>query len=81
MIWSGICPIKTGPNRTLNNALTQTAWQGPTLNADTWRETLYARLENIAWEQVIEDVRPFITETEELSLLTRENVLRLLLPI
>lgn len=63
----------------LNNALVQTGWQGPSLRSDNWRETLHSRLENIAWEQVVEDVRPFIADTEELALLTRENILQLLM--
>ena len=65
----------------LNNALAQTDWQGPTLSAGNWREMLHARLESIAWEQVIDDVRPFIADTEELALLTRENVLQLLMSV
>ena len=63
----------------LNNALAQTDWQGPTLSAGNWREMLHARLGNISWVQVVDDVRPFIADTEELALLTRENVLQLLM--
>lgn len=63
----------------LNNALTQTEWDGPSLNTNNWREVVYSRLENTTWNQVVEDVRPFIMATEELSLLTRENILQLLM--
>lgn len=64
----------------LNNALAQTNWSGPALTADNWREVVYSRLENISWEQAVDDVRPFLVATEELSLLTRENILQLLTP-
>ena len=64
----------------LNNALAQTNWIGPDLKVDNWRQVIYARLESIAWEQALEDVRPFLAATEDLALLTRENILQLLMP-
>jgi hypothetical protein len=39
---------------------------------------VFARLESVAWEQAIDDVRPFLSSTEDLALLTHENVLQLL---
>lgn len=63
----------------LNNALMQTDWSGPALTTDNWREMVHSRLASIAWEQAIEDVHPFIADSEELSLLTRENILQLLM--
>jgi hypothetical protein len=62
----------------LNHALAQTNWNGPSLTADNWREVVFARLESVAWEQAIDDVRPFLSSSEDLALLTRENVLQLL---
>jgi hypothetical protein len=62
----------------LNHALAQTNWSGPTLTANNWRGVVYARLESVAWEQALDDVRPFLSATEDPALLTRENVLRLL---
>lgn len=64
----------------LNNALAQTNWNGPALTVDNWREMVSARLESIAWEQALDDVRPFLAAAADLALLTRENVLRLLTP-
>ena len=64
----------------LNNALAQTNWNGPDLKVDNWRQIVYARLESIAWEQALEDVRPFLAATEDLAMLTRENILQLLMP-
>jgi hypothetical protein len=64
----------------LSNALAQTSWNGPAVTVDNWRQVVYARLESISWEQALEDVRPFLAATEELDLLTRENILQLLTP-
>jgi predicted nucleotidyltransferase component of viral defense system len=67
------------PNLTLlNNALAQTNWSGPALNAENWREAVYNRLEPIQWEPALDDVRPFLAKPEEIALLSRENVLQLL---
>lgn len=63
----------------LNNALAQTDWNGPPLTTGNWREAAYSRLENIPWEQALDDVRPFLANTEELSLLSREIILKLLI--
>ena len=64
----------------LTNALAQTSWNGPAVTVDNWRQVVYARLESISWEQALEDVRPFLAATEELDLLTRDNILQLLMP-
>ena len=64
----------------LNNALAQTSWNGPAVTIDNWRQVVSERLESIPWEQALEDVRPFLAATEELDLLTRENILQLLMP-
>ncbi len=64
----------------LNHALMQTNWDGPNLTVEKWRQVVYARLESISWEQALEDARPFLAATEELALLTRENILQLLMP-
>jgi hypothetical protein len=64
----------------LNNALAQTNWKSPALTVDNWREVIYSRLESLALEQAVEDVRPFLAATEELSLMTRENILHLVMP-
>lgn len=62
----------------LNAALTQTTWQGPLLDADNWRAVIGARLKEFAWQQVLDDVRPFLEREADLNLLTRENCLKLL---
>ncbi|HEX9331797.1 MAG TPA: nucleotidyl transferase AbiEii/AbiGii toxin family protein [Anaerolineales bacterium] len=62
----------------LNNALNQTAWTGPTINAENWREIVYAKIKAISFEQALDDVRPFLGSNEDMSLLTKENLMHLL---
>lgn len=62
----------------LNTALQQTAWTGPTIHADNWREIVRANIEPLSLEQALEDVRPFLSRSEDIELLTRNNILRLL---
>jgi hypothetical protein len=62
----------------LNNALAQTGWQSGLLTKHNWREILSHRVSKLEWQNVREDVSPFLERAEELDLLTRENVLQLL---
>jgi hypothetical protein len=62
----------------LNNALAQTDWRGPALTEKNWRQVLRTHIETISWEQVQEDVLPFLADRQESKLLTEEIVLRLL---
>lgn len=62
----------------LNNALKQTNWTGEPLSLNNWREVACRKIASMSWEQAIKDVRPFITSTDELGLLTKENLLNLL---
>jgi len=62
----------------LNNALNQTAWTGPTINAENWREIIRAKIKAISFEQALDDVRPFLGSNEDMSLLTKENLMYLL---
>jgi len=62
----------------LNNALHQTAWTGPTIHADNWREIVRSRVETIALEQALNDVRPFLDASEDIGLFTKNNLLCLL---
>jgi hypothetical protein len=62
----------------LNNALKQTGWAGETLSFHNWREVVRKKIESTPWEQIVDDVRPFIASQDELGLLTKENLLSLL---
>lgn len=63
----------------LNNALNQTAWTGPTVNADNWRWIVRSKIEAMSFEQALDDVRPFLDPREEIGLFTKNNLLRLLM--
>ena len=64
----------------LNNALTQTGWTGSTLTEENWRAVLRQRLVALDWHGVAGDVAPFVEAGAGAEVLTRENVLGLILP-
>lgn len=79
LVWYLSDPDWPPPNLTLlNNALRQTGWDGPLLAETTWRATVCERLEGVAWERAVEDVRPFLGPGADAGLLTREMVRRVL---
>jgi hypothetical protein len=51
---------------------------GPNLTVENWREVVGSKIENISFEQALDDVRPFISPQEDLIPLTKDNLLRLL---
>lgn len=67
------------PNLTLlNHALAQTDWSGPNLTLENWHEVVRMRIEAASFEQASMDVRPFLVSDEDIKLVSRENLLRLL---
>ena len=79
LLWYLSDPDWPDPNLTLlNNALSQTGWQGPTLTKTNWRDILRQRVEDLEWRNVRADVAPFLERVEEMDLLTRENLIRVL---
>jgi hypothetical protein len=62
----------------LNNALHQTGWPGPTIQAENWREIVRSKIEVMSFEQALDDVHPFLGPGEDVSLLTKTNLLDLL---
>jgi len=59
----------------LNNALQQF---DSNLRVEDWRDSIAERLSLIDWGKAIADVRVFLERQEELEILTRENILKLL---
>lgn len=79
LLWYLGDPTWPRPNLTLlNNALQQTGWTGAPLTADTWRAVVRHRLGALSWEQAAADVRPFLERGEDLALLSRETLVRVL---
>lgn len=62
----------------LNTALKQTDWDGTSLTANNWRKTVREKIESIPWEKALEDACPFLASQEEITLLTKKNLLSLL---
>jgi predicted nucleotidyltransferase component of viral defense system len=62
----------------LNRALEQTNWSGSVPTPDNWRSLARAKIEASSWGQIVGDVRPFLASQDELNLLTKENLLRVL---
>ncbi len=79
LMWFLSDPNWPPPNLTLlNNALRQTGWSGEPLTEENWRVVVGQRLQTVPWAHVTEDVRPFLDPTADLSLLIKENLMRLL---
>ncbi len=51
---------------------------GAPLEPDTWRPAVRERLQTLDWRQVTQDVQPFLEPAADAALLTRENVMRVL---
>lgn len=79
LLWYLSDPEWPDPNLVLlNNALQQSKWTGGPVDADNWRKVVVRRLQGIVWERVVADVTPFLDQTADANLLTRENLLKLL---
>jgi len=79
LLWYLSDPEWPAPNLVLlNNALEQTNWQGPHLTTENWRVIVRRRIEDLEWEKARDDVAPFLERGQELDLLTKENLLRVL---
>jgi len=67
------------PNLTfLNNALTQSKWEGTKIERNNWKEQMASRISTFDWKKILADIRPFIQNGRELQLINKENVLKLL---
>jgi hypothetical protein len=62
----------------LNNTLNQTEWPGTTLAVENWREIVRSKIETISFKQALEDLQPFLGVSEDIGLITKENLLGLL---
>lgn len=62
----------------LNNALNQTGWSGGILTPQNWKQDLQSQLLNLNWKLVVDDVRPFAADHNQLAILNQENLISLL---
>ena len=62
----------------LNNALKQTDWSGEEMTASNWRKQIALKVSQYDWHKVIADVHPFLEKQEDLKILTKQNLIKLL---
>ena len=62
----------------LNNALQQTGWSGPEMTVANWKKEITERVSRYDWDKVVADARPFIERREEMKMLTKQNLIKLL---
>jgi hypothetical protein len=79
LLWYISDPGWPAPNLVLlNNALQQTGWGGDSLTDQNWHQIIGEKIEELDWNRLIPDVRPFLENQEEVDLLSRTNLRRLL---
>lgn len=79
LLWYLSDPDWPAPNLVLlNNTLQQTGWTGELMTGENWRMAVRKRLESVAWQRILDDVRPFLEPGANPNLLTHENLLRVL---
>lgn len=79
LLWYLSDPEWPAPNLALlNNALTQTEWEGPEMTEENWRALTGRRLTALEWPRLVTDVRPFLERPSDAKLITRETLLGLL---
>ncbi len=67
------------PNLTLlNSALKQTGGVGPEIDISNWKLPVIERVKKMDWDRALSDLRPFLERQNDLKILTKENVLKLL---
>ncbi len=79
LVWYLTDPSWPEPNiHMLNNALHQFDSNHPVISKTNWRLQIASVLERLDWKSVRNDVSPFLERQEEMEMLTRESVLKLL---
>ncbi len=74
LIWILASPDWPIPNFVLlNNALKQTGWVGPEMNAENWKDIIVLHIADKNWQKAAEDVLPFLEREGDKYLLTLEN--------
>jgi predicted nucleotidyltransferase component of viral defense system len=81
LFWYLSDPRWPAPNLVLlNNALRQTGWDGPPLEAATWRPLVRERIEALDWTAAQRDVAPFLEPGPAVALFGKEGLLRVMDP-
>ena len=68
-----------GPNlELLNAALKQTGWKGPFITRENLSEVLLDRMSKLRWDNISNDLQPFIERPEDLALVNQANCIKLI---
>ena len=79
LVWYVSDPTWPEPNLALlANALEQTGWRGPAPAQSNWRRLVRERLLQVDWKMVVQDVHPFLDHTSDETVLSLQNVLKLI---
>jgi predicted nucleotidyltransferase component of viral defense system len=62
----------------LNLALAQSGWAGPKVNDANWQTVVRDKIRTLPWREVVNDVRPFLEKSEDVGMLTVDNLAGLL---
>jgi hypothetical protein len=62
----------------LNTALKQTGWSGVEMTEGNWKEEIALRVSQYDWDQVIANIYSFIERQEDLKMLNKDNLIKLL---
>ena len=74
LMWYLSDPAWPRPNLDLlNRALEQTAWRGPEISAENWKQVVSHALERVDWRRAVEDVGPFLERPKEAELITPQT--------
>ena len=80
----GVVSVKLGATNSLSTVdFSVPLWleievDGEPLSPENWRDIVYQSIAGLQWEQVMADVRPFLEQESQITLLTRENLVRVL---
>ena len=81
LIWYLSDPQWPSPNLDLlNAALRQTGWAGASLEPQTWRPVVRQRLDELDWDRMVGDVRPFLEQQHDVDMLDKDSSMRFLAP-
>ena len=77
--WYLADPTWPDPNLVqLNNALRQSGWDASVVTPANWRGLIKDKLNTIDWQQALRDVSPFLERRQDMALISRDVLLRLL---
>ena len=79
LVWYLSDPRWPPPNLAmLNAALEQSGWRGAAMTPASWRQAVGSRLDALDWQGAAEDVRSFLERPEDVALVNKDAMLRLL---